>query len=222
MARTSIGLASEVVRYPLRQTPLSAIQELIGAIGATGTSFRRFDLGEYDVFLFAVRREPDQLGEPRTGARRPTRKPAVESAGSLPNMPTPSLEAIAHAACKRLKVTKREFQSDSRRRPVALARFLTAHHASKAGVATIEEVATQMKNRKANSLYVGIARYRKIFPDLFRMSIEQFLRMTEGSSKKLQTLTTRRASKSNADIPTTDSEIGERLAKALPQEITQP
>jgi hypothetical protein len=214
MARKSNGHASKEVQY---QAPLTAIQELIGAIGTMGANVQRFDLGEYDMFLFAVRREHVHSGEPHTSIRRAIRRSSTLEQTRPLDTPRPSLEAIIDAACRRLGVSRRELESGSQSRSVSLARFLIARHATASGVASFAEVASKM-DRKENSLKVGIARYKKRIPDEFTMSMERFLDTTKTPSKKLQALLGQKWSAANAEPSMSDSEIGERLARELPQE----
>jgi hypothetical protein len=209
MVRKANGQALREGHY---QAPLNAVQELIGAIGTMGANVQRFCLFEYDIFVFAVRREHvQQSGHPHTSIHGAIRKATPEKTRSLDKPPT-SLEAIVDAACRRLDVSRRELDSGSQSRSTSLARFLIARHATTAGVATFAEVAAKLR-RKENSLKVGIARYRKRIPD-------EFLDTTRAPSKKLQALLGKKWPIDKVDPSVSDSEIAERLAQALPQEIT--
>ena len=216
MATKADGHAQTAVQY---QAPLNAVQELIGAIGTMGANVRRFDLGEYDIFLFAVRREHVHSGLPHTGDDRVSRRTALENTRPL-DTPRASFEAIIDAACRYLGVSRRELESGSQSRNVSLARFLIARHASASRAASFAEVASKM-GRKENSLKVGIARYKKRIPDEFTMSTERFLDTTREPSKKLQALLGRKWSMHRAAARASDAEIGQRLARALPQEASE-
>jgi hypothetical protein len=221
MAGNSIGHASEEEDFPIHQASLTAIQELIGAIGTKDTSVARFVLGEYEVFLFAARRRNTALGKsPRTGVGRPARRTRVPE--SLPAADKPaavSLDDIISAACRLLDVSRTGLRSKSRSRPLSLARALIAHHASRSRVASVSEVALAMKLKNKNSLYVGMARYRKIIPELFTMPLERFVEAKLEPSERLKILLHKASSNSNARGPaTSDVDIGQRIAHALTRE----
>jgi transposase-like protein len=223
MARNTHGDASEGKRYPFHQAPLSAVQELIGAIGAIGAmgaNVARFNLGNYDVFLFAVRRANTHSGDSpkKKVVRRATGSRSVKEAPRQSNA-LPELDSIIAATCRRINVKRRDLVSKTKRRsrPLSLARALIAGHASKSGVANPSEVALLM-NLNQNSLYVGIGRYRRFISELFEMPLEQFLDTTQDPSETLRTFLGEQWSKSYRKIPIPDSEIGERIARALPHE----
>jgi hypothetical protein len=63
-------------------------------------------------------------------------------------------------------VRRDEVLSPSRRRELALARALITWRATRAGVATLSEVARRL-GRDPSTLFVGMERYRTLRPDLF-------------------------------------------------------
>jgi hypothetical protein len=224
MARNTHGDASAEARYPFHQAPLSAVQELIGAIGAMGANVVRFNLGNYDVFLFAVRRANTHSGDDLRKKKGVRRAPASTNfkespwpSNTLPGL----LDSIIGAACRRMNVERDDLASKtkSRSRPLSLARALIAGHVSNSGEANPSEVALLM-NLHRNSLYVGIGRYRRLIPELFEMPLEQFLDTTKGPSENLRTFLGEQWSKSYRKVAIPDAEIGERIARALPHAKT--
>ena len=220
MAGKSNGHASQREDFPVRQASLSAIQEVIGVIGARDTSFARLILGEYEVFLFAAKRSDTQLAESiRTRAGKSARKtrnqpfPAARNASAIP------LDRIISGVCRLLRVSRAGLRSKSRSRPVALARALIAHHASRPGVASVSNVAAAMKLKNRNSLYVGMARYRKLIPELFSMPLERIVDATLQPPEQLRLFLGKESTKSNTrGAATSDRELGQRIALALPRE----
>jgi hypothetical protein len=219
MAGKANGHASEEGHFPVHQASLSAIQELIGAIGARDTSVARFILGEYEVFLFAARRRNTGLGElPKTGVGRTTRRTRLQDLSAARNAAAVPLDSIISAACRQLDVSRTGLRSKSRSRPLSLARALIAQHASRSGVASVSQVAAAMKLKNKNSLYVGMARYRKLIPELFTIPLERFIDATLEPSERLRVLLGKKSSRSDARTTTSDVEIGQRIARALPRE----
>lgn len=223
MARNTHGDASGQARYPFHQAPLSAVQELIGAIGAVGANVARFNLGEYDVFLFAVRRATthSDASRKKNGIHRAAVNTKLKASLTPFGTPPTLLDSIVAAACRRINVERDDLTSKSktRSRPLSLARALIAGHASKSGVANPSEVALLM-NLNQNSLYVGIGRYRRFIPELFAMPLEQFLDSTEEPSENLRIFLGEQWSESYRKIPIPDSELAVRIARALPREET--
>jgi hypothetical protein len=220
MAGNANGHTSVERDFPIHQASLSAIQELIGVIGARDTSVARFVLGEYEVFLFAARRRDAQLGEPlRTEVGKSTRKNRIQPLSATRGAIAVPLDRINSAACRLLNVSRAGLRSRSRSRPLAFARALIAHHASRSGVASVSEVAAAMKLKNKNSLYVGMARYRKLIPELFSMPIDRFVDAALEPSERLCALLGKDSRKSTAQgIATSDLEVGQRIARALPRE----
>jgi hypothetical protein len=216
MARHSNGHAPPEVRYPIDQAPLSALQELIGEIGNIGTTVARFGLGDYEVYLFAIRRERNSpTAQLRRGVRRPAAAPNSPDTADTPNNSAVQLEDIIDAACRRMKVSRADVASRKRSRPIALARVLIAHYASRAGASTVTQIAAKF-NLNPNSFYVSMARFKKVVPGLFQMPMKQFVNAIDPPSKKLLALMGEKWSAMSAPLTAADSEIGNRLAKALP------
>jgi hypothetical protein len=219
MASKENGQLTENEHHPAQQASLSAVQALIGAIGARETSVVRFVLGEYEVFLFAARRrsvpiaESARAGVDRTARRRFQGLPTADEVTAV------SLDSIVTATCRLLNVSRPGLRSKARSRPLALARALIAHHASRSRVATVSGVATGLKLKNKNSLYVGMARYRKLIPEIFNMPLERFVDATLEPPERLAALLRRKSSKLIARGTTTsDLEIGQRIAHGLPRE----
>jgi hypothetical protein len=219
MAGNANGHGSEEEDFTVHQASLSAIQEVIGAIGARDTSVARFILGEYEVFVFATKRRNRWLGESaRAGVGRTARRTRPQGLSAARNSAAVPLDSIISAACRLVDVSRPRLRSKTRSRSLSLARALIARHASQSGVASVSEVASAMKLKNKNSLYAGMARYRKLIPELFTMPLKRFIDTTLEPSERLRVLLGKKSSRSNARTAISDVEIGQRIARALPRE----
>lgn len=91
-----------------------------------------------------------------------------------------TLEEIVAATCSRLQIEERALVSAARARYLSLARALVTWHARRAGVATLTEAALRL-HRDPSTLFDGCRRYEKLYPDLFGMGLETFVRSAPGS-----------------------------------------
>jgi hypothetical protein len=217
MALKSNGGASTGGQIPPYAPSLSALQELIGAVHTRESGVTCITVGEYEFYIFAVRRPADYV-EPvttprKTASRRNVSAPSGKAA--------PEVDVIVAAACRRLRVTRAELVSDSRSRQVVVARALIARHVTKSRVATMRDVA-RMMNLNYNSMYVSIARYRKLLPELFSMSLENFLNGSPEPSQALLNLMSEQWSSVSPASPIPDAKIAERIASGIPIPVPEP
>jgi hypothetical protein len=96
-----------------------------------------------------------------------------------------------------------------------MARALIAHHALKAEVVKVTELATLFRLSE-NAVYVARARWKKVVPDLMAMPTERFVDPTLEPPAKLIRLGGRHRKSARAAAATSDAEIGRRLADQLP------
>lgn len=209
-------------RLARQQVPMNAVRELVRAIETLGAQVRRVDLGDEQIFLVAVRDNYARSPELPNAIPIDKRKSVREVESRTDGVASTSLDEIVAAACRRLRVTRKELVTKSnRRRPVSVARFLIARHASVAGVASVRQVAAMLgRKAQSNSLYVGIGRLKKTIPE-FSVPLAQFLAGGSEPSSQLQDFlgaTWSSTAKTTAQS-TSDAEIGARLAVALPTEM---
>jgi hypothetical protein len=226
MAGKLNGSSAAALRNALRQEPLSALQELLGAINddSTSTDVVCFEQGDTEVFVFFVKSDttPPEPREQRV--KRVYRRSPTKVAGDAPSStPSASLDDIVRATCERLNVSRQEIVSKMRSQPLTAARALIAHHASRSKAAFITQVAA-MFGVTSSSLYVGIKHYRELIPDLFNTPLAQFLEASASPSVQLVELLGEEWSQSQ-QVPlaapqkrSSDEEIGGRIAGALPAE----
>lgn len=116
MARKSNGHASEEVGGAVHQQPLSAVQDLIGAIGTTGVEVLRFNLGGYHILLYAVKHRVDLPDEHRLG-NRPLRRASIQSAAAgRRSKAEVSLDAVIDVTLGRLQISRIDLISGGSRR----------------------------------------------------------------------------------------------------------
>lgn len=85
-----------------------------------------------------------------------------------------TLEQIVQATCQRMRVDRSDLVSTSRVRYLSLARAVVTWHATHSSVATYGQVAAYL-NRDPSTLYYGSDRYRRVYPELFALTLEQYL-----------------------------------------------
>lgn len=219
MARNANGLAPTEGRYRFNQPTFTAVQELIGAIGRLGANVAHFNLDGYDLFFVMVDGGTGRDSESQQrGPRRAT--PRTNLSPSSSNAPSASLDSIIDAACQLLDVMRADIASKSKSRsppPLSVARALIARHAPEAGIATVSHSASRM-NLNPNSLYVSFERYRKLIPELSQCRWNSFSKRRKRPQRSSQVLLGKNWSKSYPGRTPSDSELGERIARALPLE----
>ena len=92
----------------------------------------------------------------------------------VPPEPDECLRRIIAAVAEKCHVKVDELYSDSRRRPLSLARALVSWHAVRTGITSLSMVAAHF-NRRPLTLHVAMKRYREKRHDLFRGSLEDLL-----------------------------------------------
>ena len=127
MAGKANGLTSRHEHFPLHHASLSAIQELIGTIGASDTCVARFILGEYEVFLFAARQRKTQHGETaRTGVGMKARRTRDQRLSAASNTAAEPLDSIVAKALRTVSATKAKIQLSARPKALTSAMQATA------------------------------------------------------------------------------------------------
>ncbi|MFL6601903.1 MAG: hypothetical protein ACJ8R9_11310 [Steroidobacteraceae bacterium] len=193
---------------------MSAVQELIGAIQFGDADVARFEVGDYDLYLFAIKRPSEANNTTlKDGPRKPVKARSWEPSALIPRARA-LLDNIIDGACRQSKVGRDELASKAKSKPLSFARALIAYYANLSGTASYAQVASMMRLHP-NSLHLSIRRFRQVVPHYFNMSVEEFLTASEIPTNDLAALMGEPWAKANVPAVASDAEIGTRIAKAL-------
>jgi hypothetical protein len=194
---------------------LTAVQELIGLIHYREADVTRFELGDYDLYLFAVKRPPTQYAKtlPKEAPRKIIRS-SCSQASTLTGPPRALFDKLIEAACRQTRVTPDELASKTRSKPLSLARALVAYYANLTSTASYA-LSASLLGLHPNSLHMSVRRYRKVFPQLFAMSAEQFLALRESPEQELFGILGETWAEAGPESVGTDAKLGSRIARAL-------
>jgi hypothetical protein len=96
------------------------------------------------------------------------------------------VEQAIDAACAALDVRRDEVLSSSRVRRLVLARALVAWQVNRAGLASYAQIGKRL-DRDPTTLWLAAERYRRLRPDLFEVSLAEFLGTALSAGRALPT-----------------------------------
>jgi len=167
------------IRYPWLTTHVAFAMAKNRGI-ATVAAYRRW-VSKADRPSFFVQMEHGPFFDPRvigteTFVRRVTSSDRVKR--EVP------LAKLVLQVCDELNIRFDELLSQSRRRRLVLARALVAWRATRCGTTTLSSVGQQI-GRDPSTLWVGIERYRRLYPDLFGAAAGQVSPRPDGLEAEL-------------------------------------